>query len=680
MKPNEKYKNLRERAFYNPVWAHFQTLLARVFSSVDISHTKELDRKLYVAVGAPNINQFPREFRKDVERLRADGIGIGDNEKELMDFLVLDEPEAPLFLVADVGTGKTTIINHFFRFVLGETEVGKNSETILIDANQYAAKIVSGEMTVEDAVVENIAFKMSKYLDTDYKTAFWDFAINKVKCFARIADFIAEIRSAITDKHESQRFVVDVRRGFAEAEPLQYWQANLIFLHISRKTNIQVVIDNIDVLPLPMQQEAVALAHSLTHIDPEVFELLPEEKKSFVARGLKCIVALRPPARVNLWKKLRARMDLFGSIKPPSTSDLIKKRINYVMEDEETTRLLKDLHRQHLVHEGRRYKHTDIERTLDCLHTSLLNEYALHALEALSNQNMRTAIALAGRFLRSHAIPDRHLAPTLFSQYIDASLPSHLFTRCLILGSSALYWEQGFGSLVDIVNVFTAPVHPGETTELAQLVVAPYRLLSYLSKNTDRENPIPLHALQSFNRIYPALDLDALLKKWIHFGLVQSPEVCVYSAYDEFCKNLSIAPAGTFYLTDLIHSLSYLQCIKDDCDLGEKHISTINETIHSVSDSASAVLDFYEWLAEKEEQETSAIAAASEGVRYTFAHFADAEPCVSYRILGSLAKELSLIADKEPAVEGQAKRALALAKEAEALKNHIHTTIWHIKP
>jgi len=681
VKPNQKCSHLKGVDFYNPVWSHFQTILAEVFSDIDITQDEELDKALYVPVGKPTITQFPEEFRSDVRKLRATGTAIGENEKELMDYLVLRQFDGPLFLVGAVGTGKSTVLRHLRRYVLPETDIGRNTEIVYVDLNMYASGITSSDKTtVESVVTTHIAFQLRRFLDRDYKIAFWDFALRNVKCFAPHADYIADFEAIVDDKKELHKLILEVRNAFAESEPVQYWFANLLFLHIHQKRNVLLILDNLDVLPLPIQLEAVALAHTFTSIDPELYEILPQDTDTLIARGLKCIVGIRPSARFNLLKKLAARMDLFGSIKPPSTRDAIKRRITYATQHPKTRRLLEDLRREPLEQDGKRFLYKDIERTLNCLHTSLVSRYALDAFQALSNRNIRVVMALSGRFLRSHAIPNRYLSSALFSQYIDVGLPPHLFTRALILGSNAVYWEEHIGALVDIVNVFDAPMLPGTSGENDEQMLAPFRLLSYFASNTTPETSVPRHTMAGFRELYPSLDLDRLLKKWLHFGLLQSPEVCTATNFDEFCKNLGISMAGSFYYAELLSSFSYLQCIKDDCDVGLQGIPPLHETLYNAKKTAKAVLDFCEEMMDKEEAETTRLSEASELIRYKFGAWCGETPCVTHQILLGLRKQLKRIADKDSSVAPQLERCRELAAKAKKMKATIHKRIWHVRP
>jgi len=680
MRLSEGYADLTRYSKFNPVWNHFETILAKVYSSWDITETPETDRDLYLATGRPSIAQFPSEFQADVARLREKKFAVGDNEKELMDYLVLDQREAPLFVVGGLGVGKSTTLNHFFNILLPRTRVGEESITVYVNFNKYEAELLSETLDLKEVLSKRLAFVIGPYhRQKNLLRSFWKFAAERIECFAVLADYIATFEATVDDESETQKFAAEIRSEFIRRHPLQYWYANLLFLHIVYKKNIQIVVDNIDVLPIQLQLEAVSLAYSFAVLDLDLYKLAQEEQESLIATGLKCIVALRPPARSNIIRSHRARVELFTTYSPPSVNDAVEMRTQYVMAQPETQNLLGNLKYSALEHEGKKYLHSDVEKTLNCLHRTLLLERTKNVLNVLSNGNLRVAIAFAGRFLCSHVIPDKFIAPALFNLYISKELPEHIFMRAVILAEKPLYREQDGGEVAKILNMFDAPLTVAVQDNTTALF-AGYRTLCFLVSQTEDGSVLPIQALDGILELYPDLDLTQLLKNWIQLGIARSPEVCLAMHFDRFCKRIGIALAGAYYHTTLSHSFSYLQCVKDDCEIGNCDIAPLPNTFKRADQTAEAVLDFCEWLKLKEEKDITRLGGSSKRVRFNFIHYCESRPCVSHFILTRLQDELTRIAETDKQVLDQVERCRTLVADTEVLRKKIHEMFWHVKP
>jgi len=323
---------------------------------------------------------------------------------------------------------------------------------------------------------------------------------------------------------------------------------------------------------------------------------------------------------------------------------------------------IKEIQRKPLLYENRKYRYDDIVKTLHCLQQSLLDGMNATIISELSNVSVRRGIALAGRFLSSHKIPDRFLTPVLFSRYIQQEMPVHLFIKALVMGNNVLYKEGGLDSIGNIANIFYTPCD-GETYEFS----VGYRLLSYLAKYASEDTYIRKLKIQPFRELlYPKLDLDALLKKWLHFGLIKSKEACIADHFDQV-ESLCLAQAGMFYNASLVYSLSYLECIKDDCDVGDIDLLTVVETKEQIQ----ATLALCDWMIAQEEKELSELMDSKIQRQVTFLQYSEHDPCITYSVFLRLVDEIRRVALREPSLAPLALRANQLLGNANKLAKKI---------
>jgi len=672
MKPSERC-SLQERTAqrYNVIWWYFQDVLADVFSDVELATVEEYEVYPYVTAGQPAPELFPQQCQAEIGVLRSSGVELGDNEKDLLDFLFSKRAVTPLFVVGELGSGKSSMLRNFFFRVLAASQIGLQSRTIYIDANTYAEGLRRGELSVEQMVHTEIAASIGAAQDAPgYVDEFWSFVARKIHCFAQIAAYIRDFKASVKDDAKAAEFESQERVAFARKSPFQYWYSHLLFLHLEKGMDIQVVLDNVDSLPTEMQLEAAFLMRSLAKADADLFVISPKEKRSLAQSGLKCIIAIRPSGLRSIPKAYRTSPDLVMRLTQPTLRDVLDKRVAYFLSKRGTKKKLSALQRTPLEYRDKSYRYTDIRETLDCLHRTLVDEKIARALSQLAHGSIRSAIALCSRFFRSHAIPDKYLTPALFSLYVKTHLPVYVFIRAILLSDYSCYREGAPGQqLVDIVNIFRAPAEDSES------LFAPFRILQFLAVSTNQRKTIPLQLLDGAKAVYPDVDekeLKDLLATWLHYGLIESPEACLGADIDKV-KRISITDAGTFYLTQLIPTLSYLECVKDDCDVNSEDIAPLALTEGDLLATVNATIGFCAWLLKKETEEAERLKGAPAEVRAHFRHLATRRPSVSRYLLSNLGEALFALAKTDKRLKSHAELARSCAGRAKELEDQLRS-------
>lgn len=672
MKPSDKYSDIKLRSQTNAVWHYFQRYLLSVFT-VDINQLNELARDLYVVAKPCPLRNFPQEIQEDINKLVSTGHSLGETDKDLFDYY-LSSIHQPLLLIGEYGYGKSTFLYHFIHTVLPKMTIGKDCINIYLDLNLHAEDIIKKKKSVEDALIESISYEIKQFLmDEALVEQLWKFMAENIRAYAPLAGQIENFQAVVTNDGEVDKFAASLHDIFQRKAPIEYLRGVLLFLHIKKKKPILLVIDNVDILSTLHQLNAIELSYKFSHFERNKFSNIKSDELDN-AVGIKCVVAIRSTSIVNLRKRHLAGLDIVVKIPKNSLNDIIDKRLKYVANLEETKRLMKDLRREPLMFEGKIYLYTDVDKAISCLQRSLIQTINAVIIDRLSNGSIRHSLAFAIRFLSSHAIPDKHLTPALFSLYIDRELPEHLFLKAIILGDNYIYCEKGMESLVSIVNVYYTPC----SQEVYEFSVAS-RLLAYLDKLTKGNQYIPLLDLFPFcDILYPKLDLNNLLKKWLHFGIIKSAEACIADHYDEV-ESICLSSSGNYYFTSLIHSLFYLQWIKDDCDVGDMNIRTVVDTCGLASEQIEETLKFCDFLITKETEELKYLNDGSSERKVLFCYYCGHRPCLSYSILSNIYSEVKRIAGKEPKVKPQvphAKELMGKATElAQQMKQFVSVTI-----
>ena len=658
----------------NFFWEYFAPVLSDIYTDFDVSRNEEDVRNLYVAAGEPDTAMFSTEFQGDIALMREDGFPVGRNEKTLLDFLHREAKASPLFFVGRLGTGKTTALKYFFEIMQKRLRVTANSLTVMVDANPYAERLRDGELTVEEAICEKIETQVEGFFsDSGFIEDLWDFIGRHVKCFAHMSIEIQTFMSTVEDTATAQRYVADKHEAFMERNRFQFLYGTLLFLHLERGIRVQVVIDNVDVLSTDLQIAAAALARTIAEVDEELYDLTKDQTESVHRHGVKCVLAVRTPGARNLRKTHLATLDMVRYVEPVSLGDVVRNRVAFFLAQEETQKKLEAMKAHPLTHRGWRFNYEDMHRTLESLNKTLVGSYTLRVLGYLSNGSVRAAMAYCGRFLCSHVVPHRYLHPAMFALHTQSDeLPPFLFMRALVLGDRVLYQEAPLGvSVPNILNMFLPTPRAGSDANL----LAGLRVLRALSEVTDGGTLIPLASFDTIKDIYPDLNLDELLSKWVQYGLIESPEACLASDFGKI-KNIRITACGGYYLSDLVPSLSYCECVKDACDTGDLKLKPLAHC-ENIEEVGRATLEFLDWLLAREQDEIERVDQMPPREKAIFTMLAGSDPCVIAPLAEGIELSLTSINRAYPSIplDEQVDQARRIANECNRLQERYDSVL-----
>jgi hypothetical protein len=658
LKPIDKLPPGRDSRHINVVWKYYAGIFDKVFHVVE-PWSPELAPHIYVSALTTDLLAFPREVRKDVAKLIEQKVAVGDNEALLFSYCFKRAFRDPLFLVGDIGHGKSTLLRYSTEFLMPRTPSAARFLTISLDLfTSQRQKLAQAIEPVWHLLGERIHDKLRNYLsDPHFVSGLWKF----IKCYEpsfapyanRMAMGLGQSATVEDDAHLQADYYKDNCREFLKAA--------LLYLALCKGTPVLVVIDNIDMFGPQVQVEAYHLANWLCDYEPSRYAPATQADLRRVL-GIKCVV----PVRRSTWDHLPHRcgqtLDYTESITPPLLNDILDLRFECLAQLPETKDLVEDLKQTPLVYRGKNYRHEDVSKVFSCLQRTLLSQRNAEALSALSNDNIRYALAFAERFLSSGEIPDVYLSPALFARYVDKSLPRHIFSRAMLLGDRDVFSEGDFGRYTTFTSLFYTPCGGASYEHTVA-----YRLLVHLARVPGRSGYVAKDQLAPFrDSLFPALDLEEILRRWLHFGLIESPEAGVVEEYAQL-KTLRLAPAGIYYLGSLVNTLSYLECVKDVCEM--QPVCTVGPLpmCSSVEDKIRETLKFCEYLIGREREELNGL-KGSASRSASFVIFCGHAPCVSSCVMEQVSIAVGRIGD---VLVGQSARAASreLQSKAQELLN-----------
>lgn len=496
--------------------------------------------------------------------------------------------EAIFLLLGGIGSGKTTFLNRFFRFV----------EKEFIDQNAvwYYVNFIAPppEDQIESFLYESVLKQLRrKYAHLNLETRE---ALNEA-----YSDRLAYVQKTFLDAEQ----LAPEKAAQRINKYLEKWIGNL-HEYVPRITRLArregkttvLVIDNVDQLP-PSYQAAIFLLAQRAAKEMEAVVVVALREESYYAASIQ--------------KAFTAYNNRKFHIASPPFATLISRRLSYALNmlamdpTEIIIRLRSDV----------QFDTTTVRKFLKIIEYSIFskNRNISRFIESLAFGNMREALDMFATFLYSGATNvDKMLR--IFDRDGLYFVPFHEFAKSVMLGDRCYYRD----SESKITNLFDCGQDKNSSHFTAIRLLA--LLLSHINE-TSPEGRGFVRMDEVFGAFLDVFDNEQDLIKTIN-RLLRKQLVQVDSRSTESMKGSSyvrISSAGWYYYKYLVRAFAYLDLVFQDTPLTDEHLAAnLKELIievDKISDIQEYLLDrmelrfkrvetFFSYLVKEEDREFSA--------------------------------------------------------------------------
>ncbi|WP_132055591.1 AAA family ATPase [Pseudocnuella soli] len=454
-------------------------------------------------------------------------------------------PPKPIILIGSKGAGKTTFINHLFKYRLEDEEL-ENHFIIYIDFRKFfEGRSFFEPKEIAEEILESIYNKYD------------DLALHSMKVLKRI--YFKEIRRNDEsiweyDKFNNSGAYNDKLAVFLEqskSDPFSHLEKLSKYLIRERRKRLIVIIDNADQFKDPIQEQLFLFAHSLT--------------KSTLCGT---VISLREGYYYR-WQN-SPPFDAYESnvyhITAPKYSEVLQKRIDFAIE--KAAALDKKVKGSNQKGINFEFSSEYIVAFLSGLKNSIFSEENTGLIDFLNfttYPNIREGLRIFKSFLTSgHTNVDEYILREKYRSQQRSShstIPIHEFFKSIALRNRHYY-----NSEISIVyNLFTPPVD--STDHFVKLYILrdleeAIRLRSYTEKLISHK--VIVEKLSALG--YRINTINSALTSLIKSSLIETDEqlsdVDWVDLPNEF--NISLTAKGHYYLKQIIYWFHYLDLVLQD--------------------------------------------------------------------------------------------------------------------
>lgn len=455
----------------------------------------------------------------------------------------------PIILIGGKGAGKTTFINYFFKINL-EENVKKTIPNVYIDFIGYTLQQIQDTKSVYSKIIEILYENHPELKLTNYDILK---RIYKKEINRNIQDGIWSIYKNNPEKLEDKiNFFIEDKIN----NPEIHLKAISEYLINPSHKRLCIIFDNVDQLDFEeAQREAFLLAESMY-------------------RNLKCLIIIS--LREGYFYRWRALppFDAFQSnvfhITAPSYREVLKKRLQYVVDNHKYLSIEGDIKNKHF-----EISNSSLENLFKSIYKTLFlekNSETLLFLEQTSFPNIRLGLDKFNDFLISgHTKVEEYMASDSYN------IPIWEFVKSVALESNYYY------------NHVTSKIHnlfyPSNNNKSHFTKI---RLLKYLYFEAENN---------AFNEYF--IPVETILNLFIEAGYTRDviiEELNLLISYNLInCENFNsdtenklleidkfqvkITQGGIYYIKNLINSFNYLDIVLEDTLIFDE--SSYNEIFNS---------------------------------------------------------------------------------------------------
>lgn len=507
-------------------------------------------------------------------------------------------PPKPIIIIGSKGSGKTTFINHLFKYRF-EEEIFENHFLIYIDFRTFYKQNKS-------FLPEKIAHEILEKLYYKYE----DLNLNSLKVLIRI--YLQDIKRndqgiwEFAKKNDETLYQQKLAEWLENAknDPLKHLEFVSKYLIRERRKRLIVIVDNADQFPDEIQENLFVFAHSLTN-----------------STLCGTVISLREGYYYK-WQN-SPPFDAYESnvyhISAPNYSEVLQKRIDFALK-----------HSQKYISKARgtnakginiELSQESITNYLSGIKNSLLtgnNKPILEFLNLTTYPNIREGLRIFKSFLTSShtKVGEYILRETVRveKRYPERSvIPMHEFIKSVSLQNRHYYKSENSV----IKNIFIPPLD--STDHFCNIYIL--KELSNIAKRSVEEGYIlNENLLNKFNSLgYRGSSINSALLFLIRTGLLDTDEQLsdVYNVNKlPDVYNLCITGKGYYYLTNLIFKFHYYDLIVQDTPIYDTEQFVLIKNSFPLSDEKGtrdielrkrSILLFMEYLKNREHLQASGI-------------------------------------------------------------------------
>lgn len=441
----------------------------------------------------------------------------------------------PILLVGDVGAGKTTFINNLIK--IEASNIFKKAIAIKIDLGSKAV--------LSDNIKNSIYNEIIAQLKEEYGI---DINVNN---FIRgvyhreLLRFKKGIHEPYYQTNNKEK-IVELEIKFLEdktKDKFSFLKDCLTHIHIGRRQQVIIFIDNCDQRDYNAQQEAFLISQEFAeHWPVTVFtSLRPETYHQSLKKG--ALSAYNPRS---------------FTISPPKVEEVLEKRLTFAQKitrgEIKATTLTGKI------------ETSKLNSLLEVLKHSLnVNKGLLELIENISSGNIRKAIDLVKRFLGSGHVDTTKILKinekALEEGESPYRIPVHEFLRAIIFGDNVYYSSERS----DVVNLFDISSKDLKEHFLPSICLAILNLEVSKGSSNGFLEPKKLYGhLQNLgyttNQINSCLD-KLYANKLIDTSLRGAP---INFDFDKEPKMIRIKSLGAYHLCELLNLFVYFDAIVVD--------------------------------------------------------------------------------------------------------------------
>lgn len=560
----------------NSMSARIKPLIDKIFGEI-FNDGQEDDREFIVRCFVEN--QETRKNKNEIERLFSDdapklnGVIAAVNSDSLVEQLKTEISEdntqikgdvpKPIIIIGSKGAGKTTFINHLFKYKIHGRDI-ENQFTIYLDFRKFYEK----ENHFDP---EKIAFETLNLIHEKFE----DIGLHTLAVLKRI--YIKEIR--INDEsiwsYDKENDPITYNRRLSEflennrANSLSHLEKLSTYLLRERRKRLLIIIDNADQFDDTIQKKIFLFAHSIN-------------RKALCGT----IVSLREGYYYK-WRSMPP-FDAFESnvyhITAPKYADILDKRISYAIEKLEGKGYFRD------ATVNRDKANNDVLDFFLSLKNSLFLESNTELLEYLNYTtypDIREGLRVFKSFLSSgHTKITEYIARERSRSIENATaqtIPMHEFVKSIGLQNKQYYnTEKSI-----IYNIFNPPIDSTDHFVKLYILKSLYDLVDSYGKSGRQVKSEEL--IEKFNNLgYKINTINSALIDLIKSNLINTEELLTDIEWSTLPDNtnFSITLKGYYYYYELIKRFHYLDLVLQDTPIFDE--DSYNDIIQNFPKSNDA--------------------------------------------------------------------------------------------
>ncbi|MBU1056062.1 MAG: hypothetical protein KKC46_19885 [Proteobacteria bacterium] len=526
----------------------------------------------------------------------------------------------PYLIIGDVGSGKTTFINHFFKIEAKKLHLDDRIEGLLIDLRE----IGSEDADILDILENKVdAILTTKYPDISKPDLNFGLILFD-KELACSENLYLELEKLVDKKAADTERLNDILKNIRNKRAFNAARIRYITNVINKK--VYLIFDNVDHYSLDFQNRAFGVGSGLR---AEYNCPIIMTTRSYTV----------PTALTHSW--ISAYQPRFLNLSSPNIKELLKKRIDYALSSTVIKSLFEKIGKNEIQIESLSGKKLlfDIDSLNELLKfalDSLLSEELLNFIERMAGGDYRYMLKMIRVALSSGYIyPEERQEKYSNIRYYD-------FLRAIMLGNNLYYVGDNPSTL--IINLFDNEDKQSPFNNLIRL-----RTLQALDIFSNKVFvPKLIETMEVIG--YPKDAVKSVLDLFLEAALVEAPHY-EGTKINDHISFIRLTFKGREYLNSLCSETAYLDCIKHSSFMSEEYHNLMME-LYEKKDIAKANriknrLDstevFITYLIEQEEIEGKRVEDLGEEAKKQYTKF----PKIGEIILPPFNQTRSLIMSRQ---------------------------------